>query len=158
DIYVKQVGSEAVLQVTKDPAAESWPAWSPDASQIAFVRGGEVFVASPLGGGERKVAESAGRVAWAAGGSALLVLGKTSAIAQSIVQVTLATGEQRRLTFPRDPSMGDLDMAASPDGRTIAFCRSLQTQGCELFVAPAAGGEARRLTNDQRNIHGLAWT
>ena len=61
DIYVKEVGSEAVLQITKDPAVDSWPAWSPDASQIAFVRRGEVFVVSPLGGGERKVAESAGR-------------------------------------------------------------------------------------------------
>ena len=158
DIYVKQVGSEAVLQITKNPAVDSWPAWSPDATQIAFIRGNEVFVVSPLGGGERKVAESAGRVAWTTDGSALLVLEKTSALAQSIFQVTLAGGEKRRLTFPRDSTIGDLDMATSPDGRTIAFCRSLQTQGCELFVAPAAGGEAHRLTNDQRNIHGLAWT
>ena len=27
DIYVKAVGSEAVQQITKDPAVDSWPAW-----------------------------------------------------------------------------------------------------------------------------------
>ena len=157
-IYVKEVGTEAVLQITKDPAVDSWPAWSPDASQIAFVRRGEVFAVSPLGGGERRVAESAGRVAWMPDGSAVLVLQKTSALGQSIFKVTLASGAKRRLTFPSDQTPGDLDMAISPDGRTLAFCRVLQTSGCELFLAPASGGEARRLTNDQRMIYGMAWT
>jgi Tol biopolymer transport system component len=158
NIYVKEVGSEALLQITKDPAADSWPAWSPDATQIAFVRRGEVLVVSPLGGGQRKVAESAGRVAWTPDGSALLVLQKTSALGQSIFKVTLAGGDKRRLTFPNDQTPGDLDMGISPDGRTIAFCRVLQTPGCELFVAPVGGGEARRLTNDQGMIYGMAWT
>jgi Tol biopolymer transport system component len=158
DIYVKAVGSEAVQQITKDSAVDSWPAWSPDAGQIAFVRRGEVFVVSPLGGGERRVAESAGRVAWMPDGSAILVLRKTSDLGTSIFKVTLASGEKRRLTFPSDQTPGDLDMAISPDGRTVAFCRVLQTSGCELFVAPAAGGEGRRLTNDERMIYGMAWT
>ena len=157
-IYVKEVGTEAVLQITKDPAVDSWPAWSPDASQIAFVRRGEVFVVSPLGGGERKVAESAGRVAWTPDGSAVLVLKKTSDLGQSIFKVTLVSGEKRRLTFPNDQTPGDLDMAISPDGRTVAFCRVQQTPGCELFVAPTGGGEARQLTNDQAMIYGMAWT
>jgi Tol biopolymer transport system component len=48
-------------------------------------------------------------------------------------------------------------MAVSPDGRTLAFCRT-QIEGCDLFLMPAAGGEARRLTNDYKFILGLAWT
>jgi hypothetical protein len=55
---------------------DSWPAWLPDASQIAFVRNDQVLLVSPLGGGERTVAESAGRVDWTPDGSALLVLQK----------------------------------------------------------------------------------
>jgi Tol biopolymer transport system component len=158
DIYVKQVGAEAFVQVTNNPAVDSWPAWSPDGTQIAFVRLGEVFLVSPLGGAERKVAESVGRVAWMPDGSALLVLQKTSSYLQSIFRVSLATGEKRRLTFQNDISIGDVDMAVSPDGRTIAFCRPVRTEGCELFVVPATGGEARRLTNEQSGILGLAWT
>jgi Tol biopolymer transport system component len=158
DIYVKQVGAERLLQITKDRAMDSWPAWSPDASQIAFVRNDQVLLVSPLGGGERIVAESAGRVAWTVDGSALLVLQKTSALGTGIFKVILATGEKRQLTFPSDATPGDIDMSISPDGRTLAFCRVLQTIGCELFVMPAAGGEARQLTNDQVRISGMAWT
>ena len=157
DIYVKAVGAEAVVQLTKDPALDSWPAWSPDGSQIAFVRSGEVLVVSPLGGPERKVAESSGRVAWMPDGSALLVLQKTSAFAQSIFRVSLAVGQKQRLTFPKDNSIGDVGMAVSPDSRTLAFCRT-ETDGCDLFLMPATGGEGRRLTNDRKGILGFAWT
>ena len=158
DIYVKQVGAEAILQITSDPELDSFPAWSPDGSQIAFVRSGEVFLVSPLGGGERRVTESAGRVVWTPDSSALLVLQKTSALALSIFRVALADGEKRRVTFSNDETPGDLDMAVSPDGQTVAFCRVLQTSGCELFVAPASGGFARQLTNDHQMIYGMAWT
>jgi len=94
DIYVKQVGSEAVLRITKNSAMNSWPDWSPDASQIAFVRNDQVLLVSPLGGGERIVADSAGRVAWTPDGSALLVLQKTSAEGTSIFRVPLTGGEK----------------------------------------------------------------
>ena len=86
------------------------------------------------------MAESAGRVAWTPDGSALLVLQKTSVESTSIFRVTLASGEKQRLTFPSDTNPADLDMSISPDGRTLAFCRVLQTIGCELFVMPAGGG------------------
>jgi Tol biopolymer transport system component len=123
------------------------------------VRNGDVFLVSPLGGPERKVAESSGRVAWIPDGSALLVLQKTSAFgAQSIFRMSLATGQKQRLTFPRDISRGEVSMAMSPDGRTLALCRAETTEGCDLSLVPAAGGEARGLTNDRKGIQGLAWT
>ena len=158
-IYVKPVSAETVVQLTKDPALESWPAWSPDGGQIAFVRNADVFLVSPLGGPERKVAESSGRVAWVSDGSALLVLQKTSSFgAQSVFRVSLATGQKQRLTFPRDITRGDLDMAMSPDGRTLAFCRAETIEGCDLFLIAAGGGDPRRLTKDLNGILGFAWT
>lgn len=158
-IFVKSVSAETFVQVTKDPAVDSWPAWSPDGTQIAFVRNGEVFLVSPLGGRERKVAESSGRVAWVPDGSAILVLQKTSSFgAQSVFRVSLATDQKQRLTFPRDISRGDLSMAMSPDGRTLAICRAEATEGCDLSLVSAGGGEARRLTVDLKGILGFAWT
>ena len=158
DIYFKQVGAEKLLQITKDRAMDSWPAWSPDASQIAFVRNDQVLLVSPLGEGERMVAESVGRVAWMLDGSALLVLQKTSALGTSIFRVTLASGEKQRLTFPNDTTPGDWDLSISPDGRTVAFSRVLQTIGSELFVMPVGGGEVHQLTNDHAQVFGMAWT
>jgi Tol biopolymer transport system component len=155
---VKAVGSEKELQVTNDPSVDSWPAWSPDGSQIAFVRNGEVLLVSSLGGPPRKIAESSGRIAWVPDGLALLVLQKTSQFgAQSVFRVSLATGQKQRLTFPRDISIGERNMAMSPDGRTLAFCRT-ELEVCDLFLMSAAGGEPHRLTNDRKGILGLAWT
>jgi Tol biopolymer transport system component len=156
DIYVKQVNGEGLSQITRDPAVDHWPSWSPDGSRIAFVRNGVVFIVPALGGSERKVAESHGRVVWTPDGLAVLVIMPTSPYAKSIFLVSLATGEKRQLTSPYDRSPGDVDMAVSPDGRKLAFCR--QTARRDLYVSPMAGGEAHRLTKDNRGMLGLAWT
>jgi Tol biopolymer transport system component len=158
DIYVKEIDGDGLVPITRDPAPERWPSWSPDGRQIAFVRRGEVFLVSALGGGERKVAESLGRAVWTPDGSALLVTLRSSRYARSIFLVLLATGEKRRLTFPPDRSAGDVDMAVSPDGRTLAFYRTPHQQGGDLYAVPIAGGEARRLTDESRGIMGLTWT
>lgn len=44
----------------------------------------------------------------------------------------------------------------SPDRKWIAFQRGYTLQW-EIFVAPAAGGEPRQLTNDQKELFGLTW-
>jgi Tol biopolymer transport system component len=159
EIYVKQIGTDGgEIPITKNPGVESFPAWSPDGSRIAFVRNGEVFLVPSLGGPERKVAESAGRVAWTPDGSALLVLKRVPPYAQSVFRVSLEGGREQRLTSPEEPSFGDIQMAMSPDGRTLAFCRSALREGCDLFLVPASGGKPRKLTNDGNGILGLAWT
>ena len=66
DIYVKLIGSGTQLRLTTAPEADSNPAWSPDGRSIAFIREGpggkaSVFLVSPLGPPERKVAEIADR-------------------------------------------------------------------------------------------------
>jgi Tol biopolymer transport system component len=157
DIYVKQVDGEGLVQITRDPAIETRPSWSPDGRQIAFVRNGGVFLIPALGGGERKVAESAGPPVWMPDGSGLLVTERFAPNALSVVLISLGNGQKRRLTFPHNRSVGDVDMAVSPDGRSLAFKRVVVQNG-ELFVMPLAGGDARQLTNDNRPILGLTWT
>jgi Tol biopolymer transport system component len=157
DIYVQQVGGDGTVQVTRNPGVESRPAWSPDGRQLAFVRGGEVLLAPGLGGNERRIVESPGPVAWMPDGSGLLVTCKFAGNALSICLVSLANGDTKRLTFPHDRSTGDVDMAVSPDGRTLAFKRVVVQNG-EIHVMPVSGGQAHQITNDNRPILGLTWT
>ena len=60
-IYVKVIGSEALLPLTRDAGSDSRPAWSPDDKSIAFLRttpqGRAWYVTSVLGRPERKIAE-----------------------------------------------------------------------------------------------------
>ena len=75
DIYVKLIGSGTQLRLTTAPEADSNPAWSPDGRSIAFLREDlegktTVYLVSPLGPPERKVAEisgDGGLLEWLAG-------------------------------------------------------------------------------------------
>src|SRR5215813_1802258 len=45
-----------------------------------------------------------------------------------------------------------------PYGKTVAFVRFLRPRVGDVYVIPSAGGEARRLTFDNKDIQGLTWT
>jgi Tol biopolymer transport system component/DNA-binding winged helix-turn-helix (wHTH) protein len=59
DLYVKAIGSETLLRLTRHPSEWISPAWSPDGTQIAFHRMAGVdtgiYVVPALGGPERKL-------------------------------------------------------------------------------------------------------
>jgi hypothetical protein len=59
DIYVKLIGAEVPVRLTTDPAADLFPAWSPDGRWIAFLRilpgdKSAVFLIPSVGGGRTK--------------------------------------------------------------------------------------------------------
>jgi Tol biopolymer transport system component len=164
DIFVKQVDGEALVQLTHTSPAETAPSWSPDARQIAFRRAGEgIFVISPLGGGERKIAETnapllLNSLAWTPDARSLVVSEMTSPVCASLFVVSVPTGEKTRLTSPREPTIGDGWPAVSPDGATVAFARYSQDSSANVHVVPLAGGEPRPLTSDRASVFGIAWS
>jgi Tol biopolymer transport system component len=164
DIFVKQVDGEALVQLTNTASLEHAPAWSPDGRQIAFARAGEgIFVISPLGGGERKIAGTRAPVllktmAWTADARSLVISELTSPICASLFVLSVATGEKTRLTSPPEPSIGDGWPAVSPDGRTVAFARYSQDTSANIYVVALSGGQPIQVTTEKASIFGLAWT
>ena len=163
DIFVKQVDGEALVQLTSTALLEQAPAWSPDGRQIAFTRAGEgIFVISPLGGGERKVADTRAplllkTMAWTPDARSLIVSEMTSPVCASLFVVSIATGQKTRLTSPPEPSIGDGWPAVSPDGSTVAFARYSQDTSANIHVVAVAGGEPRQVTADKASVFGVAW-
>jgi Tol biopolymer transport system component len=162
-IYIKDVHGEAMRQLTNHPASERNPAWSPDGSRIAFIRGRQgVFVISPLGGPERKISDTGTHVGWASDSKSVLIREASTGGAQEInsfgiYQVSLDTLEKRRITQPT-AGMGDWLFSVSPDGKTIAFARYTVPGVADVFVAPMSGGEPRRVTNWSGSTISVAWT
>jgi Tol biopolymer transport system component len=161
DLWVKDVDSESLHRLTDTPQPEISPAWSPSGREIAFVRGGQgVFVISVLGGAERKIGETGGRVGWSADSKSVFVGDSCPGEAKRrcIFRIDLDTLERRQITRAGGHG-GDSSFAASPDGRSLAIVRESMRGGVsDVYLVSLAGGEVRRITQQNTLIMGVDWT
>jgi Tol biopolymer transport system component/DNA-binding winged helix-turn-helix (wHTH) protein len=175
DVYVKRIGEDSLVRLTTDPARDQSPAWSPDGRAIAFVRGARsgvgLYLVPAQGGAESFLGNlrRASTPTWTPARSRILDWfpdGRALAVADqnspgepfNIIRISVETGERHQLTSAPPHSYGDSEPDVSPDGRTLAFTRSLSRDSSDIHIIPATGGEPRRLTFDDNVITGLAWT
>jgi Tol biopolymer transport system component len=159
-IYVKPVGTGEPIQLTSAEQDDTWPAWSPDGRNIAFVRrltGSEraIYVIPSSGGPEHKLAVGGEGVSWSQDGKWLALANLPAPKGSGgLFLISLGTGERRQLSFPENASDGF--PVYSPDGLWIAFMR--QRSDRDVFIMSARGGHIRQLTFDSKPKLGLTWT
>jgi Tol biopolymer transport system component len=145
DIYVKTTKAGVAvaappLRLTRDPADDTNPAWSPDGSSIAFLRKLNVgnqfglMLMPALGGQERKLGEVSipetgwsysPYLTWTPDSQSLIITDHASAEnPTALFLISIRTGEKQQLTFPPNRVIGDHCPAVSPDGKTLAFRRA----------------------------------
>jgi DNA-binding winged helix-turn-helix (wHTH) protein len=173
-LYVKVVGTEESLRLTRQASLDFNPVWSPDGRYIAFCRilkgATGIYIVPASGGAERKVRNTLwdeqefyesyyfeGRLSWSPDGKLLAYSDHASRNEPaSIFLLSLDSLEVRRLTSPPG-SKGDYDPEFSPDGQTVAFAR--ESEGVEsIYAISVSGGKERRLTAGTTYKWGLAWT
>jgi Tol biopolymer transport system component/DNA-binding winged helix-turn-helix (wHTH) protein len=186
NVYVKLIGQGDAIRLTTNASGDFAPVWSPDGHWIAFLRARQrysaaVIVIPSLGGPEREVAEVSldtsnilrhwesysvppPFLAWSSDGRWLLSIEENAPRgAFSIVRISAETGTKRVLTFPPKETSGDGGLAVSPDGKTLAFTRTLGLFEKDIYLVSLSEdtlprGVPRRLTFDSKEIDGLAWT
>src|SRR5947209_227365 len=170
DLYIKPIGGGQARPLTnahKNPArASGYPKWSPNGDLIAFLRAeGEqvqgLYLMSPNGEPARRLTSMTGiGLSWTPDGRSLAFVDRNSSGEPfSIFQISIETGERRRLTTPPRSTFGDTLCAFSPDGRRLAFVRFGSRYESDLYVMSMdAEKRLERLTVDSEGIEGLDWT
>ena len=159
---LKEVDGTGFNRLTTDPADDGFPAWSPDGRQIAFLRASGdrrmLYLISPLGGGERKLAEVGyGPLSWSPDGKKIAFVDRKSPNDPwSIWSLAVDTLERSKLTAPPSEAW-DESPAFAPNGRLLAFVRRIEMARSALYVTYLAGGEAKLVT-DYNSPVSLCWT
>jgi serine/threonine protein kinase len=159
DIYVKQVAhGEEPFRLTRDPAADRLPVWSPDGGEVAFVRvSGEttsIYTLPFPQGAERrlyelKVPSLASDLSWSPDGR-LLAFSEKSAV-KSPARIYLLSPDTQQttpLTSPPPGIDGDFSPEFSPDGKRLAFARRTGYAVRDIWIQTLPSGEATRLTHE----------
>jgi Tol biopolymer transport system component len=180
-IYVKTIGQENCVRITRDPREEFNPVWSPDGRFIAFLRelGKEqaaVMLASPAGGSEVTLAKfhyshfpelrtssPARYLSWHSSGKCLIAaLPEAGPFALHLV---FLTGEVRSLTAPDiTTGLGDLNPIFAPNGKSVAFTRyfgsSFGGQIYTLALSPdgKAMGKPNPVSWAASSVTSVIWT
>jgi len=171
-IWVQWQGSDSATRVTpNDGANYISPAWSPDGTQLAYLRfaanQASLIVSSAQGKDARAVVSlfpsryglQHRHAAWSPDGRYLAVDDALSAGRSfGIFMVSVTDGQKRRLTTTDDVHVGDVNPRFSPDGKSVTFVRAFHRATQELFVVPIQGGTAVQLTSDDHQISDHDWT
>ena len=165
NIYVKQPDVGETLQLTHKEGRSGSPAFSPDGRFIAFAyhpasgSKSQLILIPALGGAERKLYEAVDIFAprWSPDGKLIVFGARPDRQApRRLHTISIDTLEVKELTAPVSGE-GDAYSAFSPDASRLAFVR-VEDAASEIYIRDMAGGEPRRLTYDNRTVHGIAWT
>jgi Tol biopolymer transport system component len=167
NVYLQRLDSASPIRLTHDESKASNPTWSPDGSEIAFLRDtGDsflgIFTIAPNGSGERKLLDlkkgAAPWLRWSPNGQWLVAAEPDAQGSRSLVRIAVRTGEKRYITNPPAGWRGDSLPVFAPDSASVAFRRTTALSGHEdVYTVPIGGGTVKRITFDDTGVSGVAF-
>ena len=170
DLYVKVIGSENLLRLTRDPSEYISLAWSPDGTQIAFHRisGAKtgIYVIPALGGAERKLRststpwEVGTLISWSSDGKWIAYSEFTEGHPW-IHLLSVETLESKEIVHASE-CLGEVEPAFSHSGKQLAYLCGLKELAIgNIYSIATSGGSPRLVTTIKstgRAMGGLVWT
>lgn len=162
-IWVRLLAGGPPLQITHSAGDHLEPRWAQDSAAIIYYTPppegdaqGTLWEVSALGGAPRRLASVMSGADVSHDGRQLAFFrlnGKSIELVCSD-----RDGSNARVVTQAVISFSYRHPRWSPDDRTIAFAHSVEIWADDVYIVPAAGGSPRRVTNDNTQMSGLAWT
>ena len=140
DLWVQSLSGDQPVRLTRDPANEFLPEFSPDGTEIVFVSRGKdrsgIFVVPTQGGEPRRITRGGWRPRWSPDGKWI-----ACSVGSKTYLVPAEGGEPRQF---RPEFLTAVLPAWSPDSKYIIFMgkRYSEQELNDWWVAPVEGGEA----------------
>ena len=169
DVYVKVIDTDNLLRLTHN-GREGRPAWSPDGKYIAFWRfippDSGVFLISPLGGPERRVAPAScdcmadSRISWSPDGKRLAFLDHPESSHLDVMEsdlVVVSLDSMERHQVKTGCNLVDTP-AFSPRGDYLAWTCNDNPSSVPIYLQRQSNGSITQLLHGVDGIGGLAWS
>lgn len=154
DLYVSRLAGGEHIRLTNDNSRKDAPQFSPDGEKIVFVRHvanaaqPELCLIPALGGNVVSIVSGADDPAWSPDGSRLAFILKKQAEPETLV-TSAVDGSDMHVVLKSDDVYPLLARPSwSPDGSILAVERGRGGINRDVWMVPAQGGAATRLTKD----------
>jgi Tol biopolymer transport system component/DNA-binding winged helix-turn-helix (wHTH) protein len=167
DLYVKAIGSETLLRLTRHPSTWISAAWSPDGTQIAFHRisgpDSGLYVVPALGGPEKKLRSTQvlwvdlPTISWSPDGRSIAFSDwLPSDDRTGMYLLSTSTGDTERIPNPSN-CLSQVQPAFSHSGDYLAYW-CLNGKETVLYSLPLQGGKPKVVSLFQDWPAGLTWS
>ena len=168
DLYVKVIGSENPLRITRHPSEKLSVAWSPVGHAIAISRVSKegasgIFLVPPTGGPERKIYSRSStywggnELSWSSDGKYLAFTDHPETTYQSIILYLLSMS-----TLQATPVKTDCKVSAvpsfAPKGELLAWVCLDKWGSDSLRLLNLGDGSTTELLKGHELINGIAWS